>query len=97
MLQITGKTLDVTVEDINGPTGSFQSTTIHLLCGSGAESNVERVRVARDFPRNLLPKRDEDCTLNVVIAAFKTRDGAGYRLTALSRAGVAAPRVAASA
>lgn len=86
MLQITGNTLDVTVELIGEGRDSFESTTIHLLTGSGADSNVERVRVGRDFPKSALPGKDQKCTLNVVISAYSTRNGAGYRLTALSRA-----------
>lgn len=82
MLQITGKCLDVTSETVNGPSGSFVSTTIALLVG---KASVERVRVGRDFLPSDLPKEGEDVTLHVVVSAYAGRNGAGYRLTALSR------------
>lgn len=81
MLKIAGKVLDVTSETVNTSTGSFISTTIHLLAGVV----VYQVRAGRDFLPSDLPKRDELVELVVVVNAFKTRNGAGYNLTALSR------------
>jgi hypothetical protein len=84
MLQITGKTLDVTTETVHPPGGSsFESTTISLLAG---KASVERVRVGRDF-EGVLPKEGEEVTLSVVVSAYASRNGAGYRLTALGRVG----------
>jgi hypothetical protein len=94
MLRITGKTTEVTTEVVNVPgKPSFESTTIYVLTG---KSKIEAVRVGRDFS-GLLPKEDEPVELVVVVSAYATRTGAGYRLTALER--VAAPagaRVAAA-
>lgn len=82
MLRITGDCLDVTSETVNGPSGSFVSTTIHLLSGL----QVERVRVGRDFLPADLPKAgDKNVDLAVVVSAYAGRNGAGYRLTALER------------
>lgn len=81
MLQLTGKVLDVITETVNGPNGSFVSTTIHLLTGL----QTEAVRTGRDFPPADVPKKDEDVTLEVVVGAYAGRNGAGYRLTALRR------------
>lgn len=91
MLRITGKVLDVTSETIQGPTGSFVSTTIHILDGV----RVEGVRVARDFPPADLPRKDEEVELVVSVSAWAGKSGAGYRLTALSRVKSAGSRVAA--
>lgn len=84
MLNITGKALDVRSEIVNPPNGgsAFESVTISLLCG---KADVEHVRVGRDFAKSDLPKEGEDCTLAVVVAAYATRNGAGYRLTAVER------------
>jgi hypothetical protein len=81
MLRIKGTVLDVTSETIQGPTGSFISTTVHMLSGL----NVERVRVGRDFPANSTPKKGDEVELEVVIQAYAGKNGAGYRLTALNR------------
>lgn len=81
-LVITGDCLDVTSETVNGPSGSFISTTIHLLIGV----RTEAVRVGRDFPPADLPKKDEkNVGLGVVVSAYAGRNGAGYRLTAVER------------
>lgn len=83
MLQLHAKCLGVTSETVQGPTGSFVSTTIHAL--SGMESM--RVRVGRDFPPADLPKEGEEFALEVVVSAFKRKDGsAGSQVTALRRA-----------
>lgn len=82
MLQLTGKTLGVTSETRQGPTGSFVATTIHVL--SGMESQA--VSVSRDFPPSDLPKEGEEVCLNVAVSAFARRaGGAGVQITALSR------------
>lgn len=83
MLTISGKVLEVKSETVNGPTGSFVSTTISLLSG---KSDVQHVRVGRDYPAARVPKEGEDgVTLEVAVSAYATRNGAGYRLTALDR------------
>ena len=97
MLQITGKTLDVTVETVQGTNGPFDSTTIYLLSGEGATTEVHQVKTGFDFRTADLPKRDEKVTLNVTVTAFPYKSGgAGFRLVAASRASVAAaaPRLA---
>lgn len=81
MLQLTGKCLGVTSEQVNGPSGSFTSTTIHVL--SGLDST--KVRVGRDFPPAELPREGEDVALLVVVSAYSGRNGAGVQMTALSR------------
>jgi hypothetical protein len=82
MLQVTGKCLGVESENVNGPNGSFISTTIHLLDGV----RTEAVRVGRDFPPGDTPKEGETVTLSVSVNAFSFRSGgAGYRLTAERR------------
>lgn len=89
MLTITGEVLDVTSETIQGPSGSFVATRIHLLAGL----RVEEVRVGRDFLPSHLPAKGDHVALVVVASAFKTRQGAGYSLTATSR--VDTPKAAA--
>jgi len=92
MLQITGKTLDVSTETVTPNGGQpFESTTISLLTG---KADIAKVRVARDF-QGALPKDGDQVTLDVVVSAFATRAGAGYRLTALARVGASAPLAAA--
>ena len=84
MLRITGKTLDVTTEQVQlAGRDPFTSTTISLLVG---KAQVEHVRVGRDY-QGALPKEGEEVTLHVVVSAYATRSGAGYRLTALGREG----------
>lgn len=85
MLTITGKCLGTKSETVNGPNGSFVSTEIGLTTGDGFDLNVERIRVGRDFPTASLPKDGDTVTLRVVVSAYATRNGAGYRLTALDR------------
>ena len=85
MLQLTGKCLGVDSETVQGPSGSFVSTTITLISGTGTQSRIEQVRVGRDFPTSQLPKEGESVALEVVVSAYAGRNGAGYRLTALSR------------
>lgn len=80
-LQLRGRVLEVTSETVQGPTGSFVSTTVHVLAGV----HVEAVRTGREFPMSDLPKKDDEVALNVAVAAYSGRNGAGYRLTALSR------------
>lgn len=94
-LQITGDVLDVTDETVNGPKGSFISTEIHLMTGEGASTEVQHIRVGRDFPTSDRPKKgDKGVKLNVVVSAYAGRNGPGYRLTALSREHVAGVRAA---
>lgn len=82
MLLISGDVLDVVSETVQGPNGSFISTTIHLLAGL----NVERIRPSRDFPVSDVPKKGEKgVTLEVGVSVFNTRSGPAYNLTALSR------------
>ncbi|MCW2787154.1 MAG: phiB5 01 [Marmoricola sp.] len=92
MLQIQGKALDVSVEHVTPANmAAFDSTTVSVLTG---KAEIEKVRIAGSFD-GALPKEGEEVTLNVVISAFATRGGAGYRLTALSRVQVGArPAVA---
>jgi hypothetical protein len=91
MLLLTGKCLDVTQYEGTGPTGPFTSTTMHILSGI----DVLRVRVGRDFPPGEMPKRDEDLSVEVVVSAYKSKDGAATpQITALSR--VRSGRVAAA-
>lgn len=92
MLTITGKVLEVTSENVNGPSGSFTSTTFHILSG---KANVQQVRAGRDLPPADFPREGEDVTLEVVVGAYAGRNGAGYRLTALSRVKGTGARVAA--
>lgn len=83
MLHISGKVLLVEQETITGPSGSFVATTVHLLTG---KATVERVRVGRDFPPSAVPSEGDEFAAHVVVSAFATRSGAGYRLTALEPA-----------
>lgn len=95
MLQLTGKCLGTKREVIQGPSGPFESVTIRLQQGEGFDLSVHDVRPARDFPNADLPRDGETVTLNVVVSTYATKQGSGYRLTALSRehkgARVAAP------
>lgn len=92
MLTITGKVLDVTSENVNGPSGSFISTTVHLLSGV----QVYAVRAGRDFPPADLPKKDETVSFEVVVGPYASKSGgASYRLTALRRLAAAAKPVSA--
>lgn len=82
MLRLTGKVLDVTTENVTAASGSFVSTTIHVLDGLV----VQRVRVGRDFPMTELPRKGEDADLSVSVSAYSGRNGAGFNLTALALA-----------
>jgi len=95
MLKIEGKSLGVSTEHIPTAQGGFTKTTIALMTGEGVNSKVEHIGLAKDFAGEL-PKDGEHVVFHVVISAFATRNGAGYRLTALSRVQAAAgARVAA--
>lgn len=95
MLTITGDVLDVTDETVEGPRGSFISTEIHLMTGEGKDANVQHIRTGRDFAAQDRPKKGDKVTLNVVVSVWSGKNGAGYRLTALSRVHAAGARVSA--
>ena len=83
MLRVQGKCLEVKTEQVNGPTGTFESTEFSVLTG---KSSVERVRAGRDLGATNYPREGEDVDLEVVVSAWAGKNGAGYRLTAIGRA-----------
>jgi len=93
MLIIKGKVLDVTVETVNAKDSqyydpnkaTFDATTIHLLVGKGARTRNQQVGTAKDFPARDLPKPDDQVELEVLVSAFNSKAGGGYRLTAVER------------
>jgi len=82
MLQLTGEVRRVDTETVNGPTGSFESTTFHVL----SDVNVYRVRAARDFRAQDWPREGETVSLEISVSAYSGRNGAGVQMTALRRA-----------
>lgn len=96
MLTIKGKVLQVTTENVNGPSGPFTTQSIHFMYPTKFGPKVEAVRVSRDFAQADIPREGEEVELSVVVSTFTFKDGgAGYRLTALDRVKVAGARVAA--
>jgi hypothetical protein len=93
MLQIIGKCVDVSTERREPPPGAswsaFDSTKIHLLAGEGRQTRVYDVEVGQQFPADAMPSAGEDdVRLNVTVSGFNTKNGGGYRLTAVSRQAV---------
>lgn len=98
MLQITGTVLSVKTERVDPPNSeSFDSTTIRLMAGEGADASIEYVNVARRFDLSTLPAEGDTVTLNVYAMGYvsKTTNRAGVRLYAASVAQTGA-RVAAA-
>lgn len=94
MLQLVGRVLGVVTETMNGASGPFTKTTIHVLDGFQSVP----VTVGRDFPMADLPKEGEMVTLGVVVSAFARRTGgAGVQMTAIERVKPTGARVAAPA
>jgi hypothetical protein len=84
-LTLTGKSLGVRREWVDGPSGRFESIDFGIQTGEGFDLKVEFVRPSRDFPVADFPKDGEDISLAVVVSPYSTRQGAGYRLIAMSR------------
>ena len=89
MLQITGNWLGVSTETVTPREGAtwkaFERTTISLMVdGPGGRPRIEEIEVGRDLDAADLSgiEKDDSVTLSVRIAAFNTRYGGDYRLTA---------------
>jgi hypothetical protein len=96
MLRISGKSLGVTSEQVNGPSGQFTSTKIHVMVQTPQGPQIEAISVGRDYPPADLPREGEDVELAVAVRAFPLRaGGAAYSFTATSRVKASGQRVAA--
>jgi len=86
MLQVVGKVLDVSTETVNANGNSFESITVSVMTG---KADIEKVRIGRDYPTMRMPREGDEWAANVVVSAFSRKDGAGFRVTAISEVAAA--------
>lgn len=91
-LTLQGEVRGVETRTMNGPTGPFESITIHVLDGI----QIHRVQPSRDFKTVDLPKEGDKVTYEVAVSSFRRKDGtAGVQITALRPVNAGGARVAA--